>query len=286
MTVAAMQLGIFAKTFPGSEPRTVLAAVKAAGYTATQYNMACSGLAAMPDAIEPAAARAVAQAARDQGVAMTAVSGTYNMIHPDVAVREAGHARLATLAAACAGLGTRVITLCTGSRDAQDQWRHHPDNDTPEAWRDLLAAMATAIGIAERHDVYLGIEPELANVVHSAQRARALIDQLGSDRLRIVLDPANLFEVATLAEQRDTVAAAIDRLADRIVMGHAKDRHADGRFATAGQGVLDYPHYLRCLQRAGFDGPLIAHGLGADEAAGVAAFLRRSLEAVGLEVRA
>ncbi|RZS52922.1 sugar phosphate isomerase/epimerase family protein [Sphaerotilus mobilis] len=282
---AGIQLGIFAKTFPGSDASTVLAAVRAAGYTATQYNMACSGLAAMPDAIEASATQAVAQAAREQGVAMTAVSGTYNMIHPDVAVRAAGHARLATLAAACAGLGTRVITLCTGTRDAQDQWHGHPDNTTPEAWRDLLASMERAIEIADEHDVLLGIEPELANVVNSAQRARALIDQLGSERLRIVLDPANLFEVATLAEQRDTVSAAIDLLADRIVMGHAKDRHADGRFATAGTGVLDYAHYLAGLQRVGFNGPLITHGLAAEEAAGVAVFLRAALAEAGIEVR-
>lgn len=283
---SALQLGIFAKTFPGADPQTVLAAVRAAGFTATQYNLACSGLAAMPDAISADVAQAVTTAAQAQGVAVTAVSGTYNMIHPDPAVRAAGHARLATLAAACAGLGTRVITLCTGTRDAQDQWREHPDNTTPAAWRDLLASMETAIAIADQHDVWLGIEPELANVVSSAQRARDLIDQLGSPRLRIVLDPANLFEVATLEEQRRTVSAAIELLADRIVMGHAKDRHADGRFATAGTGVLDYPHYLAALQGAGFSGPLIAHGLGADEAAGVAVFLRRAMAAAGIEVAA
>jgi sugar phosphate isomerase/epimerase len=208
-------------------------------------------------------------------VAIAAVSGTYNMIHPDPQVRAAGHARLEVLAAACAGLGTRLITLCTGTRDPLDQWKEHADNGNAEAWRDLLASMETAIVIADQYDIELGIEPELANVVSSAQRARDLIDQLRSPRLRIVLDPANLFEVATLAEQRATVAAAIDLLADRIALGHAKDRHADGRFATAGTGVLDYPHYLACLKRAGFDGPLITHGLGAEEAPGVAMFLQR-----------
>jgi len=272
-----MQLGIFSKTFDGTEPNVVLGAVRAAGYGAAQYNMACSGLAAMPDAISAEAAAAVANAARAQGVEITAVSGTYNMIHPDLAVRSAGHARLEVLAAACAAMGTKVITLCTGTRDPQDQWRAHADNGSADAWRDLLASMTVAIGIAERHDVMLGIEPELANVVSSAARARALIYQLGSPRLRIVLDPANLFEVASLDEQRNTVAAAIDLLADRIVMGHAKDRHADGRFATAGTGVLDYPHYIACLKRAGFDGPLITHGLTAAEAPGVAAYLTRVL---------
>ncbi len=272
-----MQLGIFSKTFDGTEPQAVLGAVRAAGFAAAQYNMACSGLAAMPNEISPEAAAAVANAARAQGVEITAVSGTYNMIHPDPAVRSAGHARLEVLAAACAAMGTKLITLCTGTRDAQDQWRAHADNGSADAWRDLLASMAVAIGIAERHDVMLGIEPELANVVSSAARARSLIYQLGSPRLRVVLDPANLFEVASLDEQRNIVAAAIDLLADRIVMGHAKDRHADGRFATAGTGVLDYPHYIACLNRAGFDGPLITHGLAAAEAPGVASFLTQVL---------
>jgi sugar phosphate isomerase/epimerase len=273
-----MQLGIFAKTFEGRDPLTVLMAVKAAGFSATQYNLACSGLPAMPEVISPEVAQAVAMVARDQGLSLTAISGTYNMVHPDVAVRAAGHARLDVLAAACAAMGTRVITLCTGTRDPFDQWHGHPDNDTPEAWRDLLEAMETALDIAERHD--------LANVVNSATKAHALIAQLGSPRLRIVLDAANLFESVSLEIQRRTVSEAIDLLADRIVMAHAKDRHADGRFATAGQGVLDYPHYLRALKSAGFDGPLITHGLSAAEAAGVAHHLRQVAGDAGIAVSA
>lgn len=281
-----MRLGIFSKTFDGIDPTTVLAAVAQAGFTATQYNMGCSGLPAMPDEIGPGVAQAVALAAKEAGVEIAAVSGTYNMIHPDVQTREAGHARLETLAKVCAGLETPLITLCTGTRDPNDQWRGHPDNGTPEAWQDLLKSMEAAIAIAEKYDVYLGIEPELANVVNSAKRARRLIDQLGSSRLRIVLDPANLFEVATQEEQRSIVTAAIDLLADRIAMGHAKDRRANGKFATAGTGVLDYPHYLSRLNAVGFDGPLITHGLSAAEAPGVATFLKRVLGETGIGVRA
>lgn len=280
-----MRLGIFAKTFPGTSPEPVLAAVRAAGFTTTQYNMACSGLPAMPEVIQAEEARAVADAAQASGVQVIALSGTYNMIHPDPAVRLAGHARLAVLAAAASGMGTRLLTLCTGSRDPEDQWRAHPGNDAPDAWRDLLEAMATAIAIADRHDVDLGIEPELANVVSSAAKARRLIDELGSPRLKIVLDPANLFEVASLAEQHRIVAGGIDLLSDRIVMGHAKDRTAAGEFTTAGQGVLDYPHYLACLRRAGFAGPLVAHGLAAAEAAPVAAFLRRTAAEAGVDIQ-
>lgn len=279
-----MKLGIFAKTFPGTDPKTVLRATREAGFSAAQYNMACSGLAAMPDAISEDEARAVREAGLAAGVEIVALSGTYNMIHPDRAVREAGHRRLETLAARAAAMGTRLVTLCTGTRDLHDQWREHPGNHEPDAWRDLLEAMAVAVAIAERHDVDLGIEPELANVVDGAAKARRLVDEIASPRLKIVLDPANLFETAPLEEQRRLVSEAVDLLGDRIAMGHAKDRTAAGGFTTAGQGVLDYPHYLARLKEIGFAGSLVTHGLCADEAPGVSAFLRRALGEAGLEV--
>jgi sugar phosphate isomerase/epimerase len=268
-----MKLGIFAKTFEGSDPQTVLEAVAAAGFSCAQYNMACSGLPSMPEEISADVARAVANASKSTGIEIVAVSGTYNMIHPDIGIRKSGHRKLAVLAARCADMGTRLITLCTGTRDPFDQWREHPDNGTPEAWRDLVEAMQTAVEIADRFDVDLGIEPELANVVNSAAKARQLIDEIGSSRLKIVLDPANLFEVASPDEQRRLVASAIDLLSDRIVMAHAKDRNGDGSFATAGKGVLDYEYYISTLAAAGFSGSLVTHGLAASEAAGVAGFL-------------
>ncbi|TJW40731.1 MAG: sugar phosphate isomerase/epimerase, partial [Mesorhizobium sp.] len=43
-----MQIGVFAKTFPGSEPAGVLAAVRDAGFAVTQFNLACAGLPSMP----------------------------------------------------------------------------------------------------------------------------------------------------------------------------------------------------------------------------------------------
>jgi sugar phosphate isomerase/epimerase len=272
-----MRLGIFARTFSGTDPASVLASVAAAGYSCTQYNMACSGLSSMPDSISAREATRVAEASAGTGVAIVAVSGTYNMIHPDPRTRADGHRRLEVLAASCAGLSTALITLCTGTRDPVDQWKWHPDNDTQAVWHDLLTAMEAAISIADRHNVDLGIEPELGNVVNSAKKARRLIDTVKSRRLKVVIDPANLFEVATLEQQRDLVSSAIDLLADRIVLAHAKDRTRDGRFTTAGKGVLDYVHYIERLRSAGFAGSVVTHDLSAQEAGGVAAFLSERL---------
>jgi len=275
-----MQIGIFAKTFPGRTPDAVLRQSAASGFEGVQYNMACSGLASMPDEIMPDVARAVTAASQVTGQGVFAVSGTYNMIHPDPAVRSAGERRLAVIAAACRGMGTSLVTLCTGTRDAEDQWRHHPENASNEAWRDLRQSFEAAIRIAEDHGILLGVEPELGNVVSSATAARRLIDEMGSRAIRIVLDPANLAEQAETAARRRIIEQAVDLLAGDFVMAHAKDRAADGSVATAGKGVIDFGHFLARLKAAGFDGPLVAHGFEADEAADVARFLRAQCEAL------
>jgi sugar phosphate isomerase/epimerase len=275
-----MQLGIFAKTFDGNSPSEVLHKVKAAGFGTAQYNMACSGLSALPDSISDQMVSDILAAVATSGVTLNALSATYNMIHPDIAVRENGHRRLEVAAAAAQALGIPMITLCTGTRDAEDQWRNHLDNNSTEAWRDLLQSMHTAIGIADRYNVNLGIEPELANVVNSAAKAKALMTECGSPRLKIVFDPANLFETETGSEQRKIIASALEVLSGHIAMAHAKDRAVDGRFVAAGTGVLDYPNFLNLLKQTGFDGLLVTHGLSAAEAPGVAAFLMREIQRI------
>ncbi|TGT41103.1 sugar phosphate isomerase/epimerase [Mesorhizobium sp. M8A.F.Ca.ET.165.01.1.1] len=269
-----MRLGIFAKTFPGIDPAAVLAAVKKAGYETTQFNLACAGLPSMPDTVPADAVAAIRVAARSSAVSLAALSGTYNMAHPDRTVRDEGLRRLGVVIDTAAALAIRLVTLCTGSRNAADQWAYHPDNATPAAWSDMAAEMEKALALAETAGVDLGIEPEQANIVTSASDAMRLIAEMGSKHLKIVLDPANLFEHATPDEARTIVAAAIDEAAGHIAMAHAKDRHGDGRFATAGQGVVDFPDFVARLKGVGFDGALVTHGLSADEAAGVAAFLR------------
>jgi sugar phosphate isomerase/epimerase len=279
-----VRLGIFAKTFDGNSPGEVLPAAAAAGFSAVQYNMACSGLPSMPDIIPASVARDVGESAAKSGMAIAALSGTYNMIHPDPAIRSKGHERLATLAAACHAMHTDLITLCTGSRDPDDQWCDHRENRSAAAWKDLLVSMEVAIGIADDYDIYLGIEPELANVINSAPSARRLLDELRSPRVKIILDPANLFETATREEQRRLVAEAVDLLADSIAMGHAKDRTIEGGFTAAGRGVLDYPHYLACMRRIDFEGAIVTHGLSAGDASEVVSFLSIQLETAGFTV--
>lgn len=272
-----MKLGIFAKTFERPTVEGVFEAVRQEGLRCVQFNMACAGLPSMPDAINAALSARIRQAAAKAEIEMVAVSGTYNMIHPDLAVRQQGLRRLRTLAAACHELGTEVITLCTGTRDPLDMWHWHPDNNSPAAWADLLQAMEAALTIAEAEQVILAFEPERANVVQSAARGQALLQAMRSPRLKVVLDPANIIRPGEIQVQRRVVEEAFNLLGEQIIIAHAKDRAADDSFAVAGQGILDYDHYLRLLTAQGFSGPLILHGLAETEVGATMRFLQHRL---------
>lgn len=272
-----MRPGIFGRTFPGSDPETVLDRVAEAGFQAVHWNMASAGLASLPDAIPEDLPGRIAESSRQRGLVIAGLSGTTNLIHPDPSERAQGLRRLETLIGAARAMGAPLVSLCTGTRDPQDPWRAHPDNDDPSAWADLAAALERIIPLAEAAGVRLGIEPETANVVRGPEAARRLLDDLQSPTLAIVLDPANLFDHPPESDAlRDTIARAVDLLGPDIAMAHAKDRDAQGRVVAAGQGVIDFAHFADCLRRAGFAGDVVAHGLAPAEAPAVAGYLRRT----------
>jgi sugar phosphate isomerase/epimerase len=274
-----MNLGIFAKTFVrGSLPAT-LDAVVDSGLRTIQFNMGLTGGSSLPDEIPAELAAHVRDEAALRELFMAAVSGTYNMAHPDPAVRADGARRLETVIAAAPALGTSVVTLCTGSRDAADMWRRHPDNATPEAWRNMRASIEPALDVAEHHGVTLAFEPEHNNVVDSAVAGRRLIDELASPHLKVVIDGANLFSGGDLDRQADTLREAFDLLGDHLVLAHAKDVRDDGTIVAAGQGDLDYDLYLGLLAQHTRSVPVVLHGLAEDEIPDSVAYVRAAASA-------
>jgi sugar phosphate isomerase/epimerase len=283
--VSEVRLGIFAKTFSRPSPEGVFDALVAYGLHETQFNMSVAGLAPMPDEIDPGLADRVREAAAERNIALVAVSGTFNMIHPDLGVRRDGLRRLGVLAGACAWLGTSAVTLCTGTRDPEDMWRRHPDNERPEAWRDLLATLQGALETAEEHGVTLAFEPEINNVVHSAEKGRRLLDEMRSPHLKVVIDAANLFDAEDparrLSRSKEILGEAFELLGGDLLLAHAKDVKWSGEVVAAGKGDLDFDLYLKHLSEAGYGGPLVTHGLAEEEVEGSLGFLRRKLAEIG-----
>ena len=150
-----MKIGIFARVFERPSVEAVLDAVVSHGIQDIQFNMSCAGLPGMPVSVPDGVVTRIRQALDERAINVASLSGTYNMIHPDPTMREAGLKSLQVLAEVAKPLGTDLLTLCTGTRDAGYMWRNHPDNATPEAWADLRDSLEQALGGLDDQELLL-----------------------------------------------------------------------------------------------------------------------------------
>jgi len=274
-----MKLGVLSKVFSRPTVEAVFDAIAAVGLECIQFNMESAGLVPMPDEIPADLPQRVRRAAAASGLQIVSVQGTFNMSHPDAEFRCQGLRRLEKIAAVGQQVGAPFIAICLGTRDREDMWRYHPENGSPEAWRDMVSCVREALEIAERAGVTLAFEPEVTNVVDSAQQARRLLDEIHSPRLKVTMDGANLFHVGDVSRMSEVLDNAFALVGRDMVIAHAKDFDQEGDMGrvAAGHGLLDYDHYIRLLYTYQFDGPLLLHGLPESMVPGCIAFLREKL---------
>ena len=237
------------------------------GIRQLQFNMSSAHLdGPLADVIDSAAGPIREQIAK-RNMTIAALGGPANMVHPDPDKRRQAMRRLELLVRVCKLLGSSVIATCTGSRDPDNMWRHHPDNASEAAWRDLRGTLEHLLPIAEANGVTLAFEPEVNNVCSDARKSRRLIDEMGSPNLKVVMDASNLFGKGDLARMREVLDEAFDLLGDHIAIAHGKDLDHDGDAGhlAAGTGKLDYAHYVSLLCALPFDVAVILHGLSEDQ---------------------
>lgn len=275
-----MQIGIFSRTFNRPDLDGVLDAVVSYGFTDVHFNLNAAGVESLPEMIEESLCRTIGQSFHSRGLKMISVSGTFNMIHPDKIQRKAGIRRVCNLIRRCQGLGTAVVSLCTGTRDPLNMWTWHPGNNAADAWVDLVASLNSLLPVAESNGVTLGIEPEKGNIINSAVKARRLLNEMNSRALKIIMDGANLFEPDNLSDMQQVLEEAFDLLGSDLVSVHAKDITEDAakKDQAAGTGHLDWETYFRLLNRIKYDGPVILHNLREEQVDASLAFVRDGLE--------
>ena len=260
------RIGAFAKIFKRPTLEDTLDAALACGFDCVQFNLSCAGLPTVPAHVDAAVRNRIAGAIRSRGITVAAISGTCNLIDRDPARRLLNFAGLGVLSEVCRETGTSVVTICSGTRDGEDMWRAHPENQSAESWQEMIHAMECALETTEPSGVTLAVEPEPGNVLRGTLDARRLLDELCSPRLKIVMDGANLVSADPERPQEKVLGEAFDLLGGDIVLLHAK---------PLARACFDWGIYLELALRSGYRGPVILHGMTED---GVVAAFRDTRE--------
>lgn len=275
----AVKLGMLTGELRRPTPAELFEAIGTLGFSEVQLELGSVLPGPLPENIETSTLEQVYEQAQRHGVEIAAVGGTYNMIDPDPRARAAGLKRFESIAAACAPLHCRFVTLCTGTRHPENMWRWHDGNLKPDAWEDLLVSMEQVLAVADRFDLLLGIETEASNVVNTPEKARKLLDTFDSPRLKIIMDVANLFQHGDARQEnvRPIMDNAFALLGPYIQMAHGKDIQAgEGlAFTHAGNGIIDFGYFIDKLQQCGYTGCMLVHGIKDERYfPGVVSFMR------------
>jgi sugar phosphate isomerase/epimerase len=235
----------------------------------SESNFISDGLYEIPETVDGKIIRA-ARLAKDFGLDIAAINGTFNMAYPDPHARDEGVRRFAALAEAAGDIGCNLVTLCSGTRNKTRLWAYHKDNAGQSAWDDMMDTMLRLTEIAEKFKIILAIETEASNVIDTPEKARKALDNIKSDRVGMIMDCANLFRrgEAKRANVDARIRRAFELFGDRVVLAHGKDimESADNpddeiRFCAAGEGIVNFGLFFQLLDEYGYTGDLILHGI-------------------------
>ncbi len=219
---------------------------------------------------------AISEAYHAKNISIHSLGVYTNLIHPDEEERKANLAYFDAMMRIGGDMGVKTFITEAG---------HYHNSDEPEppvayhfqeeVWNTMVATGKQLAEMAERHNATVLLEAFFRGFLASAKRTRLFIEEIGSPRIRSLLDPANILEVNDLGEMFDQLGPYIDCL-------HAKDRklHVD-RGVPAGQGDLDYPEFVKLTAQRTPKAPLILEYVGPDTYKAALAHLQNAIREAG-----
>jgi sugar phosphate isomerase/epimerase len=262
-----LALGICSEEVIRPSVDEALAAIRGYGFKAIQFNMVnVYGMEIPPaDIIDPMEMERIGRVAEAMDLNIIALNGTFNMLGSDPEALKKDIESFEKMASVCSKLGKecKLMTLCTGSRNPYSKWSAHPFNQTAEGWKTCKDVTKNLLAIAEKYDLYLGLETECGNVVNSAKKARQYIDELETNRIKIILDISNMVNdgEATPEDIDRITKEAFDYLGEDIMIAHAKDLlpRAVIDWTNAGRGIVNFDLILQLLEKYNYNGYLVVH---------------------------
>ncbi len=240
--------------------------------------------------------REVNHALKEHDVVVFEVGGYRNLLHPDETARRDNLKWIAYCIEAADKIGCPMVGTISGSRNpAGNEWRDnyavHPDNWTIETWRMLIDSIHTILRDTSGMKAAIGMEAQVTTNQDSPLAHRRLLDDVGSERLKVNLDPTNMVHLYNHFHTTTLINNCFDLLGEDIYGCHAKDSYVLPHSQTVhvqevcpGRGSLDYETYLVRISRLKWSRSLLPEHIPADQFDEAYAYIRSVAEKVGVKI--
>lgn len=184
----------------------------------------------------------------DQDVA---VLGCYlNLANPNEETMKKTYARYRANIRFASLLGAGVVGTETGA--VNEEYKFEPANRSQEALDLFVERLKPVVKDAENMGVILAIEPVAKHIVCTPERARYVLDKIGSENLQIIFDPVNLLDIDNYKDRDAIFERAMELLGEDIAVLHLKDFVVDGnelKSVACGTGEMKYDEILTFVKK-------------------------------------
>ncbi len=204
-----------------------------------------------------------------EGLDLAQFAITYNecLFHPERAIRERAMTKINRGTEIAAQLCAQAFLLRPGGLNPAGPWAPHRDNHRPENTARLVETLKPLAQKAEQEGVLLALETHAVSVMDPPEKCRAIIEAVGSNHLRLIMDAVNHFQcLQQVYHSTEWVNHIFDVMGPIAPLAHLKDLKVSNGLVlhidqeVPGEGELDLALVLRrfdALYPAGYG--LIEH---------------------------
>ncbi len=174
------------------------------------------------------------------------------LFDPSDSVREAAIEAVNCGMSVARELGAHFYLFRPGSLNPDGAWTSHRDNYLPESMERLIETLKPIAENAEREALTLVMETHAVSIMDSPETCREVVEKVGSDRLRIVMDFVNHFQtLRQVYESEARLNHIFDVMGPVAPMAHIKDIRVDNGLVlhlneeVPGEGELDLSTALK-----------------------------------------
>lgn len=286
-----MRLGVVG--FAPGDPRTVTKEALAKGLELGVSSVCYHGPGEVLDALTPTDFNRVNALYDDLGLELAQFGIGYRecLFDPDRAVRDGVVKTICRGIEAGRALRAHNVLIRTGSLNPSGSYDPTPENHEPRRLDVLMDTLSQVADKAEEEGMTVVIETHVLTIMGSPEINRQVIDAVGSERLRVVMDFVNHFQTLDQAyHSTERLNHIFDVMGPISTVSHIKDISVEPGFVVhmneevPGAGELDLVTAVRRWEEIQPLGYMLVEHLPEDKIPTAVANVRRIAAEAGVEI--
>jgi sugar phosphate isomerase/epimerase len=262
--------------------------IRSLGFSGVGAHIAGDPLAASPAALQHL--RAVLDA---NGLRLVQFWGWYpSIVTDDESLRRTGVRAAQEIVKLGASVGAQMIGIRPTSMSPNGPWSPHPLNYAPATEERLVKSLREIAAACADYQLAIALECHVTTTLHSPEASRRIIERVGSDWIKVNLDPVNFVrDHLTAYDMTGLLNDLFDTLGSYALAAHIKDVRVDDDHVVhisetpPGTGLMDFETLFRRFEALLPDGFALIEHLPPEQVPDAAAFVQQKLRDLNITVK-